>query len=353
RQQGEQQAARLEDKIRRLHTLDQTTRNLYQNATPQSGNGMGLGDLAAGGMSKTDMAEMFENEYGMSKEQAEQLAEFTIRFHAYAKEQGWNSQQEAYEYACIIGSIGYGPDSGGDGGKLWGIAANTMSHDQLISMLAAIGYPKGKKDNPKIGTAEYFINDMLLFHQGKDEHEKILKHPAKVDFVHEMASLAAMLNTDPKSALYHEGTSIFIPNPLNPKMPVKLPSNYREAATWGGDIASGSMDADDLHADMDAINLQQRLTEHPSQDPMKILNDYNRRVEHDPRRRADEFLGNYDPTGGHDPDKGMAWLKGTAGAQSFLPPGDVALGLDALRKGLDPAKTYRFFFQTLDRERGR
>ncbi|WEV74440.1 hypothetical protein OZX74_02550 [Bifidobacterium sp. ESL0798] len=39
------------------------------------------------------------------------------------------------------------------------------------------------------------------------------------------------------------------------------------------------MNADDLHADMDAINLQQRLTEHLSQDPMKILNDYNRQVD--------------------------------------------------------------------------
>ncbi|WEV74807.1 hypothetical protein OZX74_04705 [Bifidobacterium sp. ESL0798] len=155
RQQGEQQADRLEDKIQRLHTLDQTTRNLYQDtATPQPGNDTNLdGDANAlmakvvnGKMNRKQLTDFFEKKMHMSHKDAAELAYFTMRFRTYAKNKKFSSKQAVYEYVRILASVSYNS-------RIWRTAGEpTRTTSSLASLREWVIPMKLQKNSSRIWT---------------------------------------------------------------------------------------------------------------------------------------------------------------------------------------------------------
>lgn len=80
-------------------------------------------------------------------------------------------------------------------------------------------------------------------------------------------------------------------------------------ATWGGDVASASGGKPDWHADMDVINITNRVRNNPGEDPMKVEQDYYGRKGISEAARAREFCGNYDPEGKGDPHRGLKFIR--------------------------------------------
>ncbi|MDF7641669.1 hypothetical protein PT279_08750, partial [Bifidobacterium sp. ESL0784] len=318
RQQGEQQAARLEDKIRRLHTLDQTTRHLYQDTTPPTGNNSDtvMDEVVNGDMDQEQLTAFFEKTMHLSHEDAAALAEFTSRFRDYAKKTHLTDKEAVDSYAIILASTSYG-------GAMWTTAAGTLTNKQLVALLGLMGYKDGKGP----GSAQYFISQMFNMHKTDG------KNRDSIDFIHEMASLACILNTAPGGLIYHlSGTDVEdqpqfrLHGPLFDKYPwlnSEADDRSDEIATWSGDIASGAGGRADWNADMDAVNIHRAMKANPKESPRKAADDYYTSIGRGDteRNRARRFCAGYDPTGSNDPQKGLKWLEDNAAYLSTASPG--------------------------------
>jgi hypothetical protein len=320
---SQQKVNRLEDKIRRLHALEDATKNLYQDVDqPQpitdvrsNGNAV-MTKLVNAKMSEADIAKAFRDEFGMSKKQAEELADFTIRFRKYAKKRGWKGKDELYWYANMMAAV-----TGNYRVFPWNIAAGTMSDKELMNILQdkTIGYTEKE--------ARVFIDHMECLHEGEDEKGRPLKN-MKVDFIHEMGSLACILHTGKDADTYHSLTK----GAAADGNPLHTTSWYRESATWGGDIASGSFGPGDMPSDMDAIILADLAERHPNQDPIELMTKYNRKISDDQdkdgysRKRVDDFLRYYGRTyGDNSIESGRKFLQDHAKSIANSPIGNQGL----------------------------
>ncbi|WP_044088129.1 hypothetical protein [Bifidobacterium bombi] len=171
-----------------------------------------------------------------------------------------------------------------------------------------------------------------------------------IDFIHMMGSMSCILNAGAGAGLYEQLTQdpeTGYSHDKNGHLKV-APGNANrapEAATWGGDIASGKMGSADMNADMDAINLNDLIKRNPGRNPMELMNQYYQNVAKDPSYRADQFCQHYDPDGTRDPDKGYQWLQDNGYHLSTAPLGDKGL---AVLNQATPSKQSDAFDQFMD-----
>jgi hypothetical protein len=292
--QSEQQANRLEDKIQRLHALDQATRGLYRNIDrSDSVARIGIGSdpnavmakLVIGTVNRKQLSDFFEKRLHMSHEDAAALADFTIRYRKYAKDKKFNDKRSVYEYACILASVVY--SSG-----IWQISGGMYGDAKLTSILRDMGYKDGSWQVK--GTAEAFKTQMKIMHNSDG------KSRDSVDFIHMMAALACMLNTGMGNTFYHVGGTT-----------AGLNDNSGDVVSWAGDVATASGDIADWNADMDAINLEAYIRKHPGQDCRKAVQNYYVNLSKGDleRNRIRQFCGNYDPMAKGDFKRGLDYLR--------------------------------------------
>ncbi|WEV74806.1 hypothetical protein OZX74_04700 [Bifidobacterium sp. ESL0798] len=124
-----------------------------------------------------------------------------------------------------------------------------------------------------------------------------------------MGSLSCMLNPGPGGGAYHAGG--MEPDLSGPGGAASQRDRSAEAASWGGDVASGAGGRADWNADMDAINLSHYIQAHPKVDRQEAVRDYYAQLSKGnlERNRIRQFCGNYDPRNEGDPQRGLDYLK--------------------------------------------
>lgn len=312
--------------IKALHEFDQQATAIYQQLADDNGNTNGgranavmakdvseFGSLVNGHQSRKELTAFFEKNFGMSREQAAAMADFTIRFRKYAKQFHLNPNDATDNYVVLLASIGYR-------GIMWMVAGGTAYNEQqLVAMLGMLGYtddPKNRKDKH---SAQYFIDNLAGMHGADGSTDE--------DFVHVMGSLACILNPGPGALAYHlaglEDNRAWDQTGMH--------DMSAENATWAGDIATAKMGAADADGDMDVINLQRRFAADPKGDRSAIIARYyqelNSGSQADAQRmRAHEFCANYDPQHQGDIARGQQWLRDNATFVSEASAGGAKLG---------------------------
>lgn len=268
-----------------VNTSDNTGQAVDANAV--------MAKFRDGKISKKDMIKFFEKQYGMSKEDAEFLADFTDKYRKWAKkhpvfDQNGNVADPGYLYCALLANIAYGDD--GISRFMWALSAGTEGKSNTEQFLIdELGYSP-KEASKVVGNLKNRQND------GKGTS----------DFLHEMGSLAAMQNPSNGHLASSLSNFTWSNGPRN-----------QEESTWGGDIASGKagFDLKDMNADMDAINIQKRIEKaagplHLNRvDTIGIAMQYHQEIVSGKTNRADEFCANY---GNGDPVKGQKWLQNNA-----------------------------------------
>ncbi|MGX7417869.1 T7SS effector LXG polymorphic toxin [Carnobacterium gallinarum] len=215
---------------------------------------------------ETSKVELYVNQFGMTKEQAQQLIEFEKRFEKYFDKVGWSQERKNLEFVKILASAQYG-SRGGINQTLWEISAGVYNTDELMEQLQLIGYTKED--------AAYFISDII---------QKIYdSNQLNNDYVHLVGSLAVILN---KSTLQQLGSTGSAPDSM-------LQGYYKELATQSGDIASGSLSREDIRADIDALVISEYLRVNPSQNIIDVTHEYYLNIESNKINRAEELLKIY------------------------------------------------------------
>ncbi|MGR3741726.1 hypothetical protein [Companilactobacillus sp. DQM5] len=141
---------------------------------------------------------------------------------------------------CILASA-----AGYQGNFVWGTAAANLNTHELKKKLKSIGF----SDNE--------INKMIV-NKEKKYYPYVSK---KYDFGHLAACLSVITNNNSGKVFADVGTtSIFSflnsDNETIDRTKRKSYDRIDEAATFRGDIASGSFDRKDYMADVDALNLK-------------------------------------------------------------------------------------------------
>lgn len=209
----------------------------------------------------------------------------------YAKKNGLTLEEKRHLYAMLIASISTAYNS-----KMWQIAGGTVSLEEAIKKLKQMGY-----SDEEIKVFQSRLRDN---HIGED---KINEN----DFVHAMGSLSVMLYPNIFTDLMMRfGTSSNSIKSLEHIRDINVgfislefiaslfkgELDKNAAATYRGDIASGSLGVQDVRADIDALNIYYRLKNNPKLSMSQVVEQYAKDLQNG-GNRAEEIarhLGNGD-----------------------------------------------------------
>ena len=164
--------------------------------------------------------------------------------------------------------------------KNWLLTANTATTEEASNYFKAIGMSGDEMTNLKGA-----INRQHNLDELNSPNNKTLK-----DFAHEFVEITTNYNDSVGKVVPDIGTF----------------GQTDEMASIKGDIWSGSMENGDLYANIDSMNIYNRVKKGNSRDFMKIVTDYNLSVVKGETDRGDEYCANY---GNGDIEKGKQRIK--------------------------------------------
>ncbi|MGR3742100.1 T7SS effector LXG polymorphic toxin [Companilactobacillus sp. DQM5] len=224
--------------------------------------------------SKEEQIEELEKNFGISKEIAKLIIKMQNKVHDYAKKHHMNQDEENHFYFSLLASA-----AGYQGNFVWGTAANNPGTNDLEKILKNMGF------------SNHEINKMIT-NKDKEYYPYVSK---KYDFGHLMACLSVITNNNSGKTIADIGTTSTFSflNTDNETINRTSRGSYDridEAATFRGDIASGSFDRKDYMADVDSLNLKKRG---PGKgNVLDILNKYFASLSNG-TNRANELAKNY------------------------------------------------------------
>lgn len=258
----------------------------YTAPKGESSDWLGVLNKYSKGSKNAAEIQNYEDAYDLTAPQARMVMKLERKLDAYGKKHRWSTQKINYEFARIIASTSYA-------GLQWEIAAGVYSRTEELKVLKEIGFSEA--------AARTLRGSLRKANKDINGNKKSVN-----DFVHAMASLAVILNPNVGSkSVLRLGTGINVFAFTSPATNVfsfakasVTDENVKSAATYRADIASGSISKADLNADIDAINLFNRLDSGAS--ITTVMNEYANSLK-DGGNRAREIaqsLGNGDEKAG-------------------------------------------------------